>query len=96
MVMPNHLHGIVILSPEWTKAGLSPAPTPLSEVVRALKSFSAREINRLRNSPGVPVWQRNYYDHVMRDDEDLNRIREYILDNPANWGKDENNPESWK
>jgi hypothetical protein len=46
----------------------------------------------LRGTPRVPVWQRNYYEHVIRDDADLNRIRQYIIDNPARWAIDRDNP----
>lgn len=96
-------------------AGLKPAPTaptaptatttikrqPLSEIVRALKTFSSRRINEYRNKMigdetqpyrGVPVWQRNYYEHIIREDDSLNRIRQYIVDNPKNWNKDQQNP----
>ena len=48
----------------------------------------------MHNTPGENVWQRNYYDHVIRDDGDLNTIREYIKDNPEQWNEDEENPES--
>jgi REP element-mobilizing transposase RayT len=64
----------------------------LSEIVRAFKSFSARRINAHRGTPGQPVWQRNYYEHVVRDEESLNRIREYIVGNPAEWATDPENP----
>ncbi len=75
------------------RAGLRPAPTRggvtprhgLSEVVRGFKSFSARRVNELRGTPGVSVWQRGYYEHVVRNEEDLNRIREYIEGNPVRW-----------
>ncbi len=40
--------------------------------------------------PGIAVWQRNFYDHIVRNEEELNNIRQYIIDNPANWGLDEN------
>ncbi len=62
----------------------------LSEIVRALKTFSSRKINQLRNTRGQPVWQRNYFEHVIRDERDLNRVREYIQNNPVNWEADEN------
>jgi putative transposase len=65
---------------------------PLSEIVRAFKSFSARRINALRKTPGVPVWQRNYYEHIIRNEEDFNRIQFYIVSNPANWMEDNENP----
>ncbi|MEI6521195.1 MAG: transposase, partial [bacterium] len=60
----------------------------LSEIVRQFKTFSAKQINKSRNSTGAVVWQRNYYEHIIRDDNDLNRIREYIVNNPANWMDD--------
>jgi REP element-mobilizing transposase RayT len=83
-------------------APTTPAPTmpivpskrhALPEIVRAFKTFSARRINVLRNSPGVPVWQRNYYEHIIRDEESLNRVREYIANNPARWVEDPENPD---
>jgi hypothetical protein len=49
-------------------------------------------MNAARGAPGAPVWQRNYHEHVVRVDDDLRRIREYILANPARWDEDENNP----
>ena len=84
---------------EIVGAGFKPAPTPtkrhgLPEIVRGFKTFSARRINESRRTPGEPVWQRNYYDRIIRDDE-LNRIREYIIDNPLKWDLDKDNPENW-
>lgn len=82
---------VVSISP--SRAGLEPAPTegiPLSEIVRQLKTFSAKRINNRRNTQGTPVWQRNYYEHIIRDEDELNKIREYIKNNPANWDTDEN------
>jgi REP element-mobilizing transposase RayT len=64
----------------------------LSEIVRGFKTFSSRRINIFRGTPGVPVWQRNYYEHIIRDDADLHRIREYIEQNPARWAEDDENP----
>ena len=94
VVMPNHMHGILELIDD-VGTGLKPAPTqrhPLSEIVRGLKTFSSRRINQLRHSPGVPVWQRNYYEHVVRNESDLDAIRNYILDNPSKWTDDKENP----
>jgi hypothetical protein len=51
-------------------------------------------INQLRDTPGVPVWQRNYYEHIIRDEESLNRIRQYITDNPIRWEFDPENPDA--
>jgi putative transposase len=82
IVMPNHIHGIIIINNVGAGSFLpstKPAPIkryPVSEIVRAFKTFSARQINIIRKTPGVPVWQRNYYEHVVRDDDELNQIRE--------------------
>ena len=93
VVMPNHVHGIVII----VGAGLKPAPTEkpapvLSEIVRGFKTFSARRINERRRTPGVPVWQRNYYEHIIRGEESLRRIEQYIVENPVRWALDRENP----
>ncbi len=90
VVMPNHVHGIVVLG-----SGIQPTPVKLeslSEIIRGFKTFSARQINRSRSRPGNRVWQRNYYDHVIRDEVGLDRIRQYIVDNPARWAEDPENP----
>lgn len=81
------------------RAGLKPAPTldkrhGLPEIVREFKTFSARRINEKRNIAGVPIWQRNYYEHVIRDDADYNRIAEYIATNPQRWIEDKLHPEN--
>jgi putative transposase len=96
-IMPNHLHGIVLLTE--VGAGLKPAPTKsmvrkqaLSEIVRAFKTFSSQRINKLREMSGNLFWQRSFYDHVIRDDESLHRIREYIINNPLRWELDQENP----
>lgn len=106
VVMPNHVHGIIIFtnqqreSPiaENVEAGFKPAPTkrhPLSEIVRAFKTFSSRRINQIRDTPGVPVWQRNYYERVIRNEQELDGVRQYIADNPAKWAEDNENPQNW-
>jgi putative transposase len=64
----------------------------LPEIVRAFKSFSARRINFLQKTSGTPVWQRNYYEHIIRSENDLQKVNQYIRANPANWEKDEENP----
>ncbi|MFH1032267.1 MAG: transposase [Chloroflexota bacterium] len=94
MVMPNHIHGIIVIQ-TTERAGSKPAPTkhyPLSEIVRAFKTYSSRRINKLRNTQGMAVWQRNYYEHVIRGERDYQQIGEYILHNPAKWGDDSENP----
>ena len=93
VLMPNHVHGVVLLADDpdgELGTGLKPAPTErryaLSEIVRAFKTFSARRVNALADLRGTSVWQRNYYEHVVRNETDLNRIREYIAGNPARLG----------
>ena len=67
-------------------------PGSLGAIVRAFKAATARRINNLRNTPGDPAWQRNYYERVIRDERELNDVREYILDNPRRWHEDKYNP----
>lgn len=147
VVMPNHVHGIVIVGAQFiapkfsasqsiapdvsgvdhshpvagnrvgvdrdginrdavnrgvmNQGAMNRAPT-LGEIVWTFKAVSAREIRR--NNPPVLPWQRNYYEHIIRDDEELNRVRQYIADNPMCWGIDRENPtgrsrqdgESWQ
>ena len=61
----------------------------LSKLVGRFKMVSAKQINILRNTPGVPVWQRNYYEHIIRNESELNRIRKYIINNPLNWKRND-------
>lgn len=61
-------------------------------MVGSLKSFSARRINQIRGLTGVPLWQEDYYEHIIRNEDELNAIREYIFNNPLGWDKDEENP----
>jgi putative transposase len=82
------------------RAGLKPAPTDgdpfvdagvrhgLPEIVRALKTYSARRINATRGTPGASVWQRGYYERIVRDERELNLTRKYIASNPRNWRTD--------
>jgi putative transposase len=67
-------------------------PGSLGAMMRSFKSAVTKRMNILRAAPGVPVWQRNYYERVIRDADEMNRIREYIATNPAHWAEDENNP----
>jgi len=99
MIMPNHIHGIIQIIEPNVGAGSEPArtePAPkssssqtsLPEIVRQFKTFSARRINTLRNSTDKPVWQRNYYEHIIRNDQSFQKIGEYILTNPVQWEND--------
>jgi REP element-mobilizing transposase RayT len=64
----------------------------LPKIVGRFKMQSAKQINQLRHTLGQPVWQRNYYEHIIRNEDELNRIREYILNNPLKWEFDAENP----
>jgi putative transposase len=97
IVMPNHVHGIVMIKwhPPVGANGRSPlqmTPKSISSFMSGFKSSVTKIINEQRNTPALPVWQRNYYEHVIRNEEDLNRIRKYIVENPLKWGDDEDNP----
>jgi REP element-mobilizing transposase RayT len=95
VVMPNHLHGIIILTP--CRGGSRTAPTttkrkPLGRLIGAFKTVSAKRINRTRGTPSTRLWQRNYYEHIIRNDDELDQIRQYIVDNPSRWALDHENP----
>jgi REP element-mobilizing transposase RayT len=79
-----------------TRAGTRPAPT-LGDVVGAFKSVTTHQYTdgvRQKTWPSFngKLWQRNYYEHIIRNEEKMNRIREYIINNPLRWEYDENNP----
>jgi len=119
VVMPNHLHGIVVLPDVGATASgattrrattrvaptdsaivgapLVGAPARLGDVVGAFKSMATVGYISGVKAEGWPefrgrLWQRNYYEHVIRDETALDRIRSYIEDNPARWEFDDENP----
>ena len=126
VVMPNHLHGVIVLSGEGRgeafaeggfrldqeeTANASPLHLPGSEnppltrwnlqgtqrgslgaIIQNFKSVSTRKVNQLRGTPGVSLWQRNYYEHIIRDNNELDRIRRYIVDNLLKWECDKYHP----
>jgi len=67
----------------------------LPKLTGRFKMRSAKRINQLRKSHRVPVWQRNYYEHILRNESEWNRIREYVKTNPARWAEDKENPSAW-
>lgn len=104
VVMPNHVHCIVVIEQNHRGltgreiAGRQPsAPTgvhlkrSLSSFVQGFKSAVTTRINTLRHTPGEPVWQRSFHDHIIRNERSLNAIREYIANNPINWERDIDN-----
>jgi REP element-mobilizing transposase RayT len=68
-----------------------PAPGSIGAIIGQFKSAVTKRINALRGTPGAPVWQRNYYEHIIRDEQALAAIRRYITANPARWDLDRNN-----
>lgn len=102
VIMPNHIHGIITIVGAkhlGTAANASPQPPhgtssgSLAAVIQNFKSVSARKINLARATPGSPVWQRNYYEHIVRNQADLHRIREYVANNPLKWDLDQLHPD---
>ena len=100
VVMPNHIHGIVVISDISPQSGLRahgraplhrPAPS-LGALVAGFKAATTSHVNRLAGTPGAPVWQRNYYEHIIRSDKELERVRQYIAENPGRWAEDPENP----
>lgn len=67
-------------------------PGSLSAIIRSYKSAVTKQTNHLRNTPAEPVWQRNFYERIVRNDRELNTVRDYIINNPARWAEDNENP----
>lgn len=80
VIMPNHIHLLVVL-----ENGSSGTPTPTNQTIPALVSAIKRLTNR---SAGKPLWQRGYYDHIVRNHDDYLQICSYIESNPAKWTED--------
>ena len=72
-----------------------PVAGSLATIMRSYKSAVTKRLNALRGTAGTPVWQRNYYEHIIRNDRALIAIREYILNNPIQWAVDRENPK-WR
>ncbi|MGC8787350.1 MAG: transposase [Anaerolineae bacterium] len=134
VVMPNHVHGIIVVTHHPTSVGARhsqeislsrndlasyranefmpnqprnalPLPQPMAHgalprslgvIVGNFKSVTARRINRIRHTPGMEVWQRNYYEHIIRNEGALQRIRKYIVNNLLRWELDIENPANWQ
>lgn len=103
VVMPNHVHFIVTIvvpgededdgAAQENRATQGCAPT-LAQVVGAFKSISAAQVNSLLSRTGQPLWQRNYYERVVRNEAELNGFRDYIIHNPLKWEDDTENPKT--
>ncbi len=103
VVMPNHLHAIlnIVEAKHSQKAG-NPSPLPprgtqpgsLGALIQNYKAITTRKIRQSCRAPDIFrfAWQRNYFEHVIRDNPDLGRIRRYIAANPVQWALDTENP----
>ncbi len=110
VVMPNHIHGIIWLTPDPRRGTARRAPTgdpppnleqfgkpvarSIPTVIRGYKSAVTKRINELRATPSTPVWQRNYYEHIITTDREYESIVEYIDANPRAWLTDTENPQT--
>ncbi len=92
-VMPNHLHGIIVLPAEDPSTGQS-NNTSLSVVVGTFKAAVSRQCATRGVRTNQRLWQRSYFERVIRTEENLTRIRQYIVDNPVKWDLDEENPQN--
>ncbi len=66
-----------------------PTSNSIPTIIRSFKAATTKQINITRKLPGFAVWQRNYYEHIIRNEKDLNNITQYIKNNPKNWEKDD-------
>ena len=89
--MPNHLHAILTIRDPYLADSTNRPAKSLGRLIAAFKGTSTNEINRTRGTH-TPVWQRGFYDHIVRTEEDLARIRRYVIENPIAWVSDPENP----
>lgn len=98
-VMPNHLHGIIVILDDG-RGGSRTDPTgkrkPIGRLIGAFKTVSSKRINEMCKTPGAKIWQRNYYEHIIRNEKDLETAREYIMNNLKKWELDRENPKFHK
>lgn len=107
VIMPNHIHGIIFIHPVGASGGSPNGKNPgrrsksippgfakksLASFIAGFKSTVTIQINELRQERGKPFWQRNYYEHVIRDEKSLFECRTYIEQNPLKWVIDKENP----
>ncbi|MGB7567829.1 MAG: transposase, partial [Chitinivibrionales bacterium] len=104
VIMPDHMHAIIHVgnlpgmgdtpvAPTTDTRGTPTGPKPRSvgAMVAGFKSGTIKRINELRKTPGAWVWQRNYFEHIIRNEQSLFRIRQYIRNNPTKWFNDPKN-----
>ena len=119
VIMPNHVHGIIVIKSmddmaracvgttrrvvcvgttrrvvptEHPKRPNGPGKGSIGAMIGQFKSIASKRINKFNNTPGQIIWQPKFHDHIIRNELSLNRIREYIINNPLNWDLDKKNP----
>ena len=97
VIMPNHIHGIILISSDALGATARVAPT-LGQIIGSFKSKCVMEyLNHIETNninATAKMWQRNYYEHVIRNEDEMNKTKEYIQLNPYRWEEDEENPDN--
>ncbi|HES59916.1 MAG TPA: hypothetical protein ENO18_05735 [Caldithrix sp.] len=100
VIMPNHLHGIIQIKRNEGDCRGAMRRTPTTEqygklvsnsiptIIRSFKAAVTKQINEIKQSPGERFWQKNYWEHVIRNEQDLHRICNYIINNPLKWPSD--------
>ncbi len=97
VVMPNHFHGIIIIldgrgtarrAPTAVEQFGKPVSGSIPTIIRSFKSAVTKRINEYRQMVGAKLWQRNYWERIIRNETELNHIREYIHNNPDSWEQD--------
>ena len=87
-LMPDHVHGILIIKRNSATALPSPSQVKLGEIVRAFKASSTFALHKHPGDIVGPIWQRNYYEHIIRTTIELDQTRQYILENPLrHWSR---------
>lgn len=100
VIMPNHIHAIVMIhwsdgrgvrpdAPTSGSSPIGPKPKSIGALIAGFKSAATTCINQTRQTPGAPVWQRNYYERIIRDEASYENIAAYILNNPGQWETDQ-------
>ena len=108
IIMPNHIHLIISIDENATRID-SKTIISLGDVIGSLKAYSQKRIRDLLNTNGGinpplrntgnlnyhKIWQKSFYDHIIRNETDLLRIQNYIINNPINWQLDSLHPDNW-
>jgi len=101
-VMSNHFHAILAIDDRRGVLPYAPAPglrspsQTIGAIIRGWKAAVTKRVNQIRGTSGAAVWQHNFYEHVIRNEDDLYNARRYIEENPARWALDRENPEGMR